>query len=133
MFFLDYAFLERSLVALAVLSSIPAVYARISYQQNSGLGSRRARCTTARAWTGGGFDRLDCIRAIDEMWNQDVVPREGEVYEFLSGGGIPTTRLQKIVTPIIYESRKFLLLVESFENFTLMLYRYLCSGHRHDK
>lgn len=68
------------------------------------------------------------------MWNEGVEPTEDEYYEFLSAGKTPTTTLEKMVTPITYESGTCVF-VGKIDRYciVLMFNRELCGGDCNDR
>lgn len=89
---------------LLFLSWKPTIAAVIHSQVNSTLGNRRGKCTASSDWIGRGYNQLDCIRAVDYMYTQDVIPRDSQVYEFLAPGSTPISRSPEMATPIVYKS-----------------------------
>ena len=88
-------FIILSLPALTISQASPNVTA-ITAQDP-------VHCTTSQSWVGDGFDRNDCIRAIDQLYNVDMLPRQSKQYEFLAEGARGVFwRLRKVQTPKKY-------------------------------
>ena len=96
--------------------------------------ARRTVCTASEAWTGQIFDRKDCMKAIDSMWDEVVEPSADELYEFVSKGATSTTTLKKMVTPITFESGMYVFVGKTARYGNLfILDRELCCGHCDDR
>lgn len=73
---------------------------------NSTVNTVRERCTEREDWIAGGYNRNDCFKAIDELYNDDVRPRDGQEYEFLSRGVSKRTSFPTVLLPRKYDVGK---------------------------
>ena len=93
-------------------------------------------CTMNRAWTvsGSGYEIIDCFNARYQFWQEKVVthPRNRAI-EYLGVGAEPTTRLEKLYTPVHWTNRKGLIgpPQRQAENYVLMTasLRFLHNHH----
>ena len=57
------------------------------------------QCNKHPDWIGDGILKSDCQAAVRELYNDDVVPRQGQEYEFLTRGVTRQSYLPWVTTP----------------------------------
>jgi len=100
------AALAISALLQLLLPASPAVGAVIApslslTSSNASVGSRidPDRCNSFPDWIGNGIVDSDCQAAINELYQDDVVPRRGQKYEFLRRGVSRYFDLPWVTTP----------------------------------
>lgn len=97
-------------VLLSIWVNYGANAALIPHSLNNTENRPLALCTGSHDWVGSGYLRQDCIKAIDDMWTKDAMPRGSQEYEFLSRGVKRKTSLPTVLLPRKYDSGVCLLM-----------------------